>query len=170
MSVNVEEIISFHERPATSTPARRKAESSPFSAGLPSTRRRFIRRALLAGTGVGLASLSVFPPVRQAKAEGYDLWYDWSTGPCLSYAQDHECNPACGPSSVQSNACSPGSWSHRNGEYYAGVYWQLRPNECYGGFYDGWDWIGPCGTRYRCHDGWGSTTGGSFKTICRTVV
>ena len=37
------------------------------------TRRRFTQAAVAAATGLGLASLGVFPPARQAFADGYDM-------------------------------------------------------------------------------------------------
>ncbi|MEH1099530.1 peptidoglycan-binding domain-containing protein [Micromonospora sp. CPCC 205561] len=127
------------------------------------------RRALLrAGTAVGMAALSVFPAARRAYADGYTI-YDG----CPTYASGHNCSPGCGPSTIFADACNTsGTYAgfHKND----GTTWILRPNECYGGTYDGWLWLyqGACGAcacsvERRCHDGYRRTSSGWVKSICR---
>jgi hypothetical protein len=170
VTVSIDSIVSLDRRPDDHVRVSRYGQAARFT--VRPTRRRFLGGALLAGVGVGLSTFGLLPPARNARAHpgADDLWYDWSAGPCISYAVDHECNPGCGPSMVLADACIPGYWHHRADESYNGAWWSLRPNECYGGYWDAWDWIGPCGTRYRCHDGWVSTGFGSAKSICRSVV
>ncbi len=127
------------------------------------------RRALLqAGTALGMAALSVFPAARRAAAEGYTIY-----GSCPSYANDHNCSPGCGPSTIFADSCSTsGTYTgyHKND----GVTWILRPNQCYAGSYDGWLWQyqGACGAcacsvQRRCHDGYRKVGSSWVKSICR---
>ncbi len=46
-----------------------------------------------------------------------------------------------------------------------------RPNQCWGGTYDGWLWRCSPETMYRCHDGYVTTgDGGTTATVCRWTV
>jgi hypothetical protein len=145
---------------------------------LRSNRRRFLERCAAAGVAFGLGTLAQLPPARRAFASHVgNNPYEIKSLPCPSYAADHNCSPGCGPSAPSTNYCAPdGHWAgyHRN----AGLEWKVRPNECYGGWADGWRWsYGSCGqcsrniTR-RCHDGWRCDSNGAncFRTICRYNV
>lgn len=127
------------------------------------------RTVLQAATAAGFAALGVFSAAREAYADGYDIW----TGACPSYAEDHNCSPGCGPSTIYADACVTSGTNtgfHRTD----GVTWTLRPNQCYAGTYDGWLWrysaaCGSCGCgiERRCHDGYRNTGSGWVKSICR---
>lgn len=129
------------------------------------------RRTVLQGaTAAGFAVLGIFPAAREAYADGYDIW----TGACPSYAEDHNCSPGCGPSTVYADACvTAGSLAgfHKDD----GVTWTLRPNQCYSGTYDGWLWAFNqscgacgCGIERRCHDGYRNAgEAGWVRSICR---
>ncbi|OLF19126.1 peptidoglycan-binding domain-containing protein [Actinophytocola xanthii] len=128
------------------------------------------RRAVLrAGGALGLSVLgTVFPTVRRAVADGYDIYPT-----CPSYAADHNCSPGCGPSTIFADACEtsgPNLGFHKDDQ----VTWRLRPNACLSGSYDGWLWRydQACGTcschiERRCHDGYRSTASGWVRSICR---
>lgn len=128
------------------------------------------RRAVLrAGSVVGLTALGgVFPSVRRAVADGYDIYPE-----CPSYAADHNCSPGCGPSPIFADACEtsgPNIGFHKNDQ----VAWKLRPNACLSGSYDGWMWrydnacgACTCHIERRCHDGYRSTSSGWVRSICR---
>ncbi len=127
------------------------------------------RRTLLqAGTALGMAALSVFPAARRAYADGYTI-----LGSCPSYANDHNCSPGCGPSTIFADACATSGTFlgfHKND----GVTWTLRPNQCYASSYDGWLWQyqGACGAcacsvQRRCHDGYRKVGSSWVKSICR---
>lgn len=127
------------------------------------------RRILQAGTALGVAALGVFPAARRAHAEGYDIW----EGECPSYAENHDCSPGCGSSTIFPDACElEGEFAgfHKDD----GETWTLRPNECHMGSYDGWLWRfdGSCGTcdcyvERRCHDGFRRLESGWVQSICR---
>jgi hypothetical protein len=132
------------------------------------SRRGFLWRAGIVGAVIGLKTLGVFPPARQALADGYDIWTSLTTGPCGpgGYAQGHNCSPGCGPSTVCGGGsygpCCDGSWFSTNYPY------ALRPNQCYTGGYDGWKWRCSSTLVYRCHDGWYVGPKGPIaKLICR---
>ncbi|GAA1546005.1 hypothetical protein GCM10009678_30850 [Actinomadura kijaniata] len=149
-------------------------------------RARVGRRGVLAGlaaagAAVGLNALGVFPPARQALAAGYRAPGGYQIYPrCPSYAANHNCSPGCGPSVVCSDCCrTSGTYKgyHKSGKSHPGKY-KLRPNQCYGGGWDGWLWAysrrcGSCarGVTWRCHDGWKKSSRGSwYKTICRKAT
>lgn len=127
------------------------------------------RRLFQAATAASFAVMGVFPAARAAYADGYDIY----TGPCPSYAEDHDCSPGCGPSMIFGDACET------SGEYLGfhkddGVTWTLRPNQCYSGTYDGWLWkyedacgSCACSIERRCHDGYRDTGSGWVRSICR---
>lgn len=127
------------------------------------------RRTLFgAGTALGMAALSIFPAARQAWADGYTI-YD----SCPSYADDHNCSPGCGPSTIFADSCNT-SGTYTGYHKTDGVTWTLRPNQCYAGTYDGWLWryqgacgACACGVERRCHDGYRKTGSGWVKSICR---
>ncbi|HEY0641504.1 MAG TPA: peptidoglycan-binding protein, partial [Pseudonocardiaceae bacterium] len=134
-----------------------------------SVRRRPLLGAVLAGgTAVGLAALGVFPAARRAYSDGYSI-YDR----CPSYADDHNCSPGCGPSTIYPDSCEIDGANlgfHKDD----GSTWTLRPNQCFSGSYDGWLWLynGACGAcacyvERRCHDGYRRTSSGFVKSICR---
>ncbi|HEX2130733.1 MAG TPA: peptidoglycan-binding protein [Actinophytocola sp.] len=128
------------------------------------------RRAVLRAGGVaGLTVLGgVFPSVRRAVADGYDIYPR-----CPSYAADHDCSPGCGPSTIFADACvtsGENTGFHKDDQ----VTWRLRPNACLSGSYDGWMWrydqaCGACSCHIerRCHDGYRRTGSGWVNSICR---
>lgn len=149
-------------------PVRRRRRRRPRREavrGWTPTRRNILR----AGGVLGLTVLGgVFPSVRRAIADGYDIYPS-----CPSYAADHDCSPGCGPSTVFADACITSGTNtgfHKNDE----VTWRLRPNACFGGSYDGWMWrydqaCGACSCHIerRCHDGYRRTGSGWVRSICR---
>ncbi|MFG1855054.1 hypothetical protein ACGFJT_24690 [Actinomadura geliboluensis] len=168
----------------------------PRPAGVERVRRRPVprdeptfrpaRRSLLtglaaAGATAGLKALGVFPPAREALSSGFQLVGYYDIYPrCPSYAANHNCSPGCGPSYVCSWCCrTSGKYKgfHKSGVSDPGRY-KLRPNQCYGGGYDGWLWAyskscGSCkkGVTWRCHDGWKKSKKGNwYKTICRKAT
>ncbi|GAB3470096.1 peptidoglycan-binding domain-containing protein [Actinophytocola sediminis] len=137
----------------------------PRWAGWAPTRRAVLR----AGSVVGLTALGgVFPSVRRAVADGYDIYPN-----CPSYAADHNCSPGCGPSTIFADACLTSGTNtgfHKDDQ----VTWRLRPNACLSGSYDGWMWrydqaCGACSCHIerRCHDGYRRTGSGWVNSICR---
>jgi hypothetical protein len=127
------------------------------------------RTVLRVGSAAGLAVLgSVFPSVRRAVADGYDIYPQ-----CPSYAADHNCSPGCGPSTIFGDACVTSGTNtgfHKDDQ----VTWRLRPNQCLSGSYDGWMWrydqaCGACSCHIerRCHDGYRKTGSGWVNSICR---
>ncbi|OLF05194.1 peptidoglycan-binding protein [Actinophytocola xinjiangensis] len=128
------------------------------------------RRAVLRVGGVaGLTALGgLFPSVRRAVADGYDIYPT-----CPSYAADHDCSPGCGPSTIFADSCvtsGANTGFHKNDQ----VTWKLRPNACLSGSYDGWLWrydqaCGACSCHIerRCHDGYRRTGSGWVNSICR---
>ncbi|WP_051469012.1 hypothetical protein [Actinomadura oligospora] len=145
------------------------------------------RRGLLAGLAAagataGLNAIGVLPPARQALAEGFSLtsgYYDIYPH-CPPGEPSVGCSPGCGPSLVCSVCCrTSGKYKgyHRSGVSDPHRY-KLRPNQCYGGKWDGWLWkvsksCGNCrkGVTWRCHDGWKKSKRGNwYKTICRKAV
>lgn len=154
-TMRLSEIVSGDVEPSQVQSMQRQARYSEPS------RRSFIKGAGVAITGVGLAALGVFPAAKEARADGYKIWLDTSTGPCGPDGDSRfGCSPGCGPSQVCSHCCTSSGWHRTDGHH------SLRPNVCYSGGFDGWNW--KCGTHaiYRCHDGWD----GSTKTICRKTV
>jgi hypothetical protein len=135
------------------------------------SRRRFTQAAVAAATGLGLASLGVFPPARQAFADGYDMIQGCNG---IQYSNCLGCGPS---TKCRSAGCCNSSNFHRND----GVNWLLRTNQCVGSGgvsgKDGWWWDLPanagcgCGsqrTRWKCHDGWNVEPGPNIKSICDT--
>ena len=86
------------------------------------TRRRFTQAAVAAATGLGLASLGVFPPARQAFADGYDM-ISGCNG--LQYSN---CAGCCCSTKCRTAGCCNELNFHRND----GVKWLLRRNQCVG--------------------------------------
>lgn len=151
--------------PGAPVVTRRLPAPAPWHA-LP--RRSMLAAAIAGGTAAGFAALGVFPAVRRARAEGYTIY-----SRCPSYADDHNCSPGCGPSTIYADACVTSGTLlgfHKDD----GVTWTLRPNQCFTGGYDGWLWMysGACGAcacyvERRCHDGYRRTGSGWVKSICR---
>lgn len=147
----------------SATVAKRRARNSRITYMLPR------RRLFQAATAASFAAMGVFPVARAAYADGYDIY----TGPCPSYAENHDCSPGCGPSTIFGDACET------SGDYLGfhrddGVDWILRPNQCYSGTYDGWLWkyenacgSCACSVERRCHDGYRNTGSGWVRSICR---
>lgn len=146
-------------------PVRWRRGRRPSGPGWTPTRRNILR----VGGVLGLAVLGgVFPSVRRAVADGYDIYPE-----CPSYADDQDCSPGCGPSTIFADACETSGANlgfHKNDQ----VTWRLRPNACFGGSYDGWMWrydqaCGACSCHIerRCHDGYRRTGSGWVRSICR---
>jgi hypothetical protein len=143
--------------------------------GLRSDRRRFLARCAAAGIAFGLGTLAQLPPARRAFADhvGTNPYEIMSS--CNGQFGSTNCNPGCGPSTPSVNFCAPdGHYIHYHRR--AGLEWKVRPNQCFGGWADGWRWAyGPCGScphniTRRCHDGWRcdpNTGGNCMPTICR---
>jgi len=162
-------------RPAGVATASRKPP--PKQAGTQTggvSRRSVLRTMVASGTVLGFTALGAFPAARRAYSDGYDI----KGLPCPSYAANHECSPGCGPSQV-SSVCNSSGW-HKTGSSNP-WYWTLEPNDCYGGWADGWIWgyyASACagcagGVDYRCHDGrthYCAEQCSSWITICRRVV
>lgn len=141
------------------------------------SRRAFLRAVVGVVTLVGLNVAGLLPPLRRAMAHcghgNCKNYLETTLNPslCPGNTDGFGCNPACGPSTVYSTACS-GGW-HR----YDNVTWLTRPNECTVSPYDGWYWDrGGCGcatgyvTRFRCHDGCKNVGGSWCHSICRFIV
>ena len=140
-----------------------------------SNRRRFLTRCFAAGVGLSLGGLAKLPPARNAFASHVGRHpYEIKGLPCPTYASGHQCNPGCGPSRVHADACDVADPHYTGYHRRAGLGWKVRPNQCYGGWADGWRWSTPCvpclrGATLRCHDGWrcNSSGGNCYPTICR---
>jgi len=145
--------------------------------------------AILAGlAATGASLIATVKPAGAVNPNGYQiLGFTRQEGrPCnekTGYARHHDCSPGCGPSMVLSGACNTsGKWVgyHRGGvdtwTVIGYVAWKLRPNACYGGNYDGWKWATasdckPCRNMFwRCHDGFVSSSSGTYNSICRKCV
>lgn len=172
-------------RPKGAPRAHRRASGRGTSTGSP--RRAVLRGAAAAGAALGLSALGVFSPARRALAGGFRLLQpcDQVLGSyeiydrCPPYASRHDCSPGCGPSLVCRDCCRTSGTMigyHHSSTSRPG--YRLRPDQCFGGTYDGWLWryaarCGQCtgGVLYRCHDGWKrSRSGHWYKTICRSVL
>jgi hypothetical protein len=167
-SLTVKDIVPLRgPRPSMSTTVIRHGPPDRHTV----TRRRFTQAALAAATGLGLASLGVFPPARQAFADGYDMIQGCNG---LQYSN---CAGCCCSTLCRSSGCCNSSDFHRND----GVNWLLRTNQCKGSGgvsgKDGWWWDLPanagcgCGskrTRWKCHDGWTIVPGPNIPSTCNT--
>ncbi|HWM01534.1 MAG TPA: peptidoglycan-binding protein [Actinophytocola sp.] len=142
-----------------------QARRRPARRGWAPTRRNILQT----GGVLGLTVLGgVFPSVRKAVADGYDIYPS-----CPSYASDDDCSPGCGPSTIFGDACETSGANvgfHKDDQ----VTWRLRPNACFDGSYDGWMWrydqaCGACSCHVerRCHDGYRNTGSGWVRSICR---
>lgn len=176
----LDSVVPLKRQPSRATVARRVPS---FSHEM--SRRSILKGAVIAVSAVGLNALGIFPPARQAFADGYDIKQDCNGGGtkgsnydgCTACCCSSVCNPECGP------CCTSGECWHKDD----GMTWWLRPNDCVwtGGAagYDGWKWkasvkgCGPCGTgstpyrQWRCHDGYTRLDGsGQFKSACKKGV
>lgn len=165
-TLRLADVVSSTEPAGVYEPVQRTGVDSPAP-----SRRGFLRGLWAVGVGVGLAAVGALPPARRALAVNGDRIYRWATsGPCVTYALDHDCDPICGPSWSSIEFCArhgghPGL--HKRNRF--GYYW--RPDRCWPPGsgrttdFDGWHWR--CGdVVYRCHDG--IYCGRScVNTICR---
>jgi hypothetical protein len=185
MRLLVEDIPSFaggSAAVATSVTSRSQMQRSN-GVGSRFDRRVFLRRTIEIGMGIGIMSLGIFPPARQALAshvgtEGYKI----KPLPCPLINGADNCSPGCGPSDVYSDSCQTAEWSHYYGWHKATCPWTLRLDECHvdpdGDDWDGWRWdFDPCGCccpiNYRCHDGYKRTSGSCDfvdESICRWTM
>lgn len=165
----------------TSRSSRRR-RSPAFS---PLTRRSFLKGLVTFGTGVGLASVGLFPSARPSYAthpggDGYQI-----DSQCYredSPESEWGCSVSCGPSPICGDCCI---YSGSHGNYHKNIeqgpaQYKLRKNECEGsssssspGFaWDGWEWEETCAgcsdkKRFRCHDGYKWISGAWSNTICQ---
>lgn len=167
------EIRSLTSPPESGAQAVRRdwALDERFRADVPRAARGLVRRAMT----WSMNALERLPmPSLVAASGAYEIYTNTSAGPCASggYASPHNCSPGCGPSTVcggrSGGPCCSGGWHRRDGSTYSG--YQLRPNQCWAGYYDGWLWRCSSTVRYRCHDGWTYSGGRKWKTICRANV
>jgi hypothetical protein len=132
------------------------------------SRATFLKGVLGTAVVSSVGALELFPLAPQARADGYDIYSSYTSGPCGAgqYASGHGCTPGCGPSSVCANkSCCSGGYHRNDGSTFSG--YSLRPNQCWAGVYDGWRWRCNSTTIYRCHDGWTYSGSSKWKTICR---
>ncbi len=169
MTLTLDNIVRGDVPPADA----RKPERRIALIETPASRRTFVKGLIGAGIATGLYSLQMFPLVRPAFADGYDIYPYTTSGPCTSYAASHDCSPGCGPSTIcgtspGSGCCNANGWHLCCGALGPnGAIHYLRPNECWSGGYDGWNWRCDASTLYRCHDGTACYNGGCGNTICR---
>lgn len=175
----LEELPSYEARPPEAPKVKRPRSRSW-------DRAMFIKASVTTAMGVGLASLGIFPPAREARAShvGTDP-FQIKELPCPSYATNHNCVPGCGDSEPDLNGCQTDSSSHYYGWHRGGCNaawgnkWRYRPDECVSGTdRDGWKWdfgsqCGCCQTvLFRCHDGkrCDSNCANCVKTICKWTL
>lgn len=143
------------------------------------------RAALRAAGGAGLAAAFgglglVNRLADKAHAAYFSDYTDETSGPCDSYASGHtESGLKCGPSAMCTDySCC---WKYRDGagnqvgwHRWApspGGYYLHRPDQCWAGSYDSWQWSFSDGHVYRCSDGYTCSDGGScLRTICPWAV
>jgi hypothetical protein len=168
------DISKLHEAPPEIAHVESPARNWSFDDRWNISRTTLLKGVAAAGVAWSLSLLEMFPLARIARADGYDIWTDGMNGPCAAgnYAENHQCSPGCGPSAVcggvSDGDCCTSGWHRTDGTEYSG--YQLRPNECWQNYYDGWFWRCSPTLRYRCHDGWTYSGTQSWKTTCRHVV
>lgn len=125
-------------------------------------RRRFLRLAGAAATGVGLAVLGVLPPMRKAKAghTTYDIWNLPCNSTVTGYYNNLGACASCGPSDTDPGFCASNNW-HRHDTVAVGggffVQYDVRENSC--NTRNAWKWkkTACCSGRksrvFRCSDG-----------------
>lgn len=147
------------------------------------TRRGLLKGAVYGGIGTALAALgAVNLGAGRAEAAYFQDWTNHTTGPCGpgGYASGHtEAGLKCGPSAMCTDlACC---WRYRNGAgnlvgWHKNApgstgYYTHRPDDCWQGTYDSWQWKFSDGNTYRCSDGWTcSASGACSKSICPWAV
>jgi hypothetical protein len=154
-------------RPHSSQPSALRG--SPWRPAV--SRRGLLRSAFVGATALGMTALGVFPPAREALADGYDIAQYGCNGIGYSNCKDCCCSTVC------RDCCNSKGWHKRTGIY------RLRPNQCYAGggnrSMDGWFWRacnckksnGSTGKRTnRCHDGYRIGDAGALRTICRKRI
>ncbi len=156
MTLDLATVVPFHG------PQPIGAERRPQSRVSAVDRRAFLRHLVGVGMLVGLNVLGFLPPARRALADHADDDMASSCSGLGSWVDNDDCN-GCNRSPC-SDCCDSGWHKH------TGIY-QLRPDECDPGNYDGWYWTyAPCcwngcqNQKWRCHDGYKN----GQPTICRT--
>lgn len=157
-----------------------------WDATTPSMRRRSVLRGMFGlAIGASLALVGSLSTARPALAN-YTI-----RDSCTGNEATHNCSPGCGPSMVCSDCCGtrPGGATCEPaptssapclcGKWHRVVVntYSLRPNECGGSPYDGWNWryassCGCCnsGTKFRCHDGEKKIGGTWYNSICKSLT
>ncbi len=150
-------------------------------AGEARPRRTLLRMAGGAAMGAAFGSLGLVNRLAdRAQAAYFTDYTDEHSGPCDSYASNHtEEGRKCGPSTPCNDySCC---WKYRDG---AGNevgwhqhapnrsgYFLHRPDQCWSGTYDAWQWTFSDGHVYRCSDGYTCNSAGScYPSICPWAV
>lgn len=168
-SIDLDAIVPLSgERPVGATPSTLR-RAGPRTWGV--SRRGLLRSAFVGATAVGMSALGIFPPAREALADGYQIHRRGCNGVSYRNCKDCCCSTVCG-------RCCGRRGFHKNWNVYT-----LRPNQCYAGggnrTKDGWFWRacgcwkddGTRGKRVsRCHDGYLIGESGAVKTICRKRI
>jgi TAT (twin-arginine translocation) pathway signal sequence len=146
-------------------------------------RRQFLKGAATVGVGFGLATMSLLPTAKPAKAE-HGAWSIRASCNGLDWAMDDNCD-GCDLPGSPACCCSGGFFDD------TGCLKMHRPNQCpFGTGYDGWKWKtgnccifncnpSPCSCatdrEWRCTDGWKRDDCGidwvaTDKRICRHII
>ena len=146
------------------------------------SRRSLMRGAVGGAIAAALGGLSIVNGTSQRAYSYFKDWTNASAGPCApgNYASGHtEAGAKCGPSTpcydgsccwrYRAGAGNRVGW-HKEGPAMSG-YFLHRPDACWAGTYDSWQWRFSDGKTYRCSDGWTvSPAGSSFRSICPWAV
>ena len=169
-------MTTFADLPETDVAHLRRRLSST-----PRPRRAAFRVASGATLGFALGGLGLVNRLADKAHAAYFLDYtDETSGPCDSYASNHtEQGLKCGPSTpcndysccwqYRHGAGNEVGW-HRSAPSPTG-YFLHRPDQCWSGTYDAWQWKFSDGHVYRCSDGYTCDNAGHcFNSICPWAV
>ncbi len=147
----------------------------------PRPRRAAFRIAGGAVMGLAFGGLGLVNRLAErAHAAYFDDYEDETSGPCDDYASTHtEEGLKCGPSTVcndysccwpfREGAGNEPGW-HRHAPSTTGYYLH-RPDQCWAGTYDAWQWKFSDGHVYRCSDGYTCDSSGTcYRSICPWAV
>lgn len=145
------------------------------------SRRGLLKAAAYGGMGLAFGAFSLVNRSAQpAEAAYFKDYTDTKSGPCATYARNHtERGLKCGPSAMCSDlrccwryrtaAGNLRGW-HKQAPAVSGTHYLFRPDACWGGTYDSWQWKFSDGRTYRCSDGWTCRNGSCLRTICPWAV